>query len=111
MLKILSEKNQPLSALAQANRRYTKGDEVNLTVKDIDNVLQKFREAYKNNLKDEFDGLTVEFRNTDGSLDWWFNIRPSNTEPLLRITIEVAKAEDFTKRQEEIINLVNQFNN
>ncbi len=109
-LEIISTKDKKLSELVAANAKYYRGDEINLTVENIPAILSAFREVYKNNLRDELDGLTIEFWQEDGSLDWWFNIRPSNTEPLLRITIETVKVEDFAKRQEEIIKLINQAN-
>ena len=63
--------------------------------------LQKIRDHYKANILDEMDGITVEFP------DYWINVRASNTEPLLRITVEAADDEELKKRQEEVLRVIN----
>ena len=56
--------------------------------------------TYKENILDEIDGITVEFDN------WWFNIRPSNTEPLLRLTVEASSKEILEEKIKELENLI-----
>ena len=79
---------------------YIRGDEINIKVDDILVKLDKIRTYYKDNVKDEFDGITVEFE------DWWFNVRPSNTEPLLRVTVEAENGGELKKRQEEVMKVI-----
>ncbi len=99
-LKVLSEDNRPLSEIIKEFELYYRADEINLTVKDIDKELDKIRDKYKDNIRDEIDGITVEFD------DWWFNVRPSNTEPLLRITVEAADKESANQHQQELVSLI-----
>lgn len=82
-LSIISQANQPLSQLVAPLRKgYVQIAETNFTVKDKDTVLQKISAACQDGQQDWLDGLTVNYQ------DYWFNVRPSNTEPLLRLNAE-----------------------
>ena len=100
-LQTISEDGRPLSQIIKDYSLYVRGDENNLKVENIAESLAKIRTHYHANLLDEFDGITVEFN------DWWFNVRPSNTEPLLRITVEANNQEELEKHQAEILNIIN----
>lgn len=100
-LQTISEDGRPLSAIIKDYQLYVRGDELNLTVKDIPAKLDKIRQHYQKNILDEIDGITVEFG------DWWFNVRASNTEPLLRITVEAKNEEELKKKQEEVLKVIN----
>jgi phosphomannomutase len=99
-LETISEDGRPLSAIIADYELYQKADEINLQVDDIAGSLDKIRQHFKDSIKDEIDGLTVEFK------DWWFNVRPSNTEPLLRITVEAKTIEQLGARQKEILQIL-----
>jgi phosphomannomutase len=89
-----------LTALADKYRLYHDSGELNFTVVDQDAVMAKLRMAYKGGKQDELDGLSVNYD------DWWFNVRPSNTEPLLRLNVEaktVAKLREETGKLKAII--------
>jgi phosphomannomutase len=101
-LQTISEDGRPLSQIIKDYTLYARGDEINLTVTDIPGKLEKIRKHYVANVLDEMDGITVEFK------DWWFNIRPSNTEPLLRITVEANNEEELKKKQEEVLKVINE---
>lgn len=58
------------------------------------------KEAFKNSKQDELDGLTVEEK------DFWFNLRPSNTEPLLRLNIEADSPATLKKRTDELLTII-----
>jgi phosphomannomutase len=96
-LAALGETSQSttLSELLAPYQRYIESGEINSTVADAKAVMNKLRDIYggKSELSlDELDGLTVS------SADWWFNVRASNTEPLLRLNVEArtsAKVEDL----------------
>ncbi len=60
--------------------------------------LKILKEKYKNGSQNEMDGLTVEFSN------WWFNIRPSHTEPLIKLVIEAKRKEILEEKKKEILN-------
>ena len=79
----LFESSKPLSELLKPFNRYVSSGELNTTVKDIPAKLQAIRDTYsKNHEIDELDGITVTAK------DYWFNVRASNTEPLLRLNVE-----------------------
>jgi phosphomannomutase len=79
----LFESTKPLSELLKPFNRYVSSGEINTTVKDIPAKLQAIRDTYsKNHEIDELDGITVTAK------DYWFNVRASNTEPLLRLNVE-----------------------
>jgi phosphomannomutase len=82
----------PLSALLADYSRYAASGEINTTVADQAAVLDAIRATYSARPGvelDELDGLTVSGRSEAGA-GWWFNVRPSNTEPLLRLNVEGA---------------------
>ncbi len=82
LLKVISDSNREVSELASEFSPYAKSAEINFQIEDKGVVLEKIIEKYSDGKQDYLDGITVEYP------DWWFNIRPSNTEPLLRLTIE-----------------------
>ena len=76
----------PLSELRKPFERYAQSGEINLEFADPAAVIERVAEEYKEADQDRLDGLTVDLG------DWWFNLRPSNTEPLLRLNLEAATA-------------------
>lgn len=88
VLNILSQSDEPLSKLIEPLRRYSSTGEVNFEVEDKVTMMKELARIYSSGQIDDLDGVTVQFK------DWWFNCRPSNTEPLLRLIIE-AKSEDM----------------
>lgn len=100
LLMLISEHNKKLSQITAGLNPYFKGDEVNVKVNDIPATVAKVKEKYADGRQDELDGITVEYKN------WWFNVRPSNTEPLLRITVEGDTADIHTNRQRELVEYI-----
>jgi phosphomannomutase len=103
VLSALAEGDQPLSVLAAAYERYAASGEVNSTVSDVAASLAAVRAAYEPRpgvSLDFLDGMTV-----DGP-GWWFNLRPSNTEPLLRLNVEAADATTMAAVRVEVLALV-----
>ena len=86
VLEAMSEADTPLSKMLVPYERYSDSGEINSEVTDQQATLGKLAERYADGRQDTLDGLTVEYE------DWWFNCRPSNTEPLLRLNLE-AKTE------------------
>ncbi|HYC76017.1 MAG TPA: phosphomannomutase/phosphoglucomutase [Planctomycetota bacterium] len=84
LLSILSESAAKLSELVAPTRRYVSTGEINFHVEDKDGVLRALKERFRDGEVDELDGVTVQYR------DWWFNVRKSNTEPLLRLNLEAS---------------------
>ena len=75
---------QPLSVVRRPYERYAASGEINTQVDDATAVIERISEQYSECGQDRLDGLTVDCG------DWWFNLRPSNTEPLLRLNLEAA---------------------
>ncbi len=102
-LAALAETDQPLSELAGHYERYVLSGEINSTVADQQAVVAEIEERYADDgapepaQVDHLDGLTVA---TD---DWWFNVRPSNTEPLLRLNVEGKDAATMERVRDEVL--------
>lgn len=100
-LEALSDVSQPLSQIINGFEKYAHSPEINVRVADIPAVISKIKEKYQDAKIDLLDGITVEYP------DWWLNVRPSNTEPLLRITVEAKNQDELKKRQEEVLRVIN----
>jgi len=96
VLEQLSLSSGTLSELLAPLRRYSASGEINTQVSDTGLVIDKVAERYANESTDRLDGLTVD------AGDWWFNLRPSNTEPLLRLNLEAADDDSVAKRVAEV---------
>jgi phosphomannomutase len=109
VLAALGEQDQPLSRLVAEYERYTPyvaSGEINSTVADAaavtDRVRDTYATAYPDAVIDTLDGLTVA--HWDGQHpQWWFNLRASNTEPLLRLNVEAADADIMTKLRDDVL--------
>lgn len=97
---LLSKSGKPLSELIRPLCRYAKSEEINSEVHNVDAVFQRLRETYRNGRMFELDGLSVEFP------DWWFNVRSSNTEPLVRLNLEAATPEQLADHQQELLGII-----
>ncbi len=100
ILCAMDDMNKSLSELATYYKKYYHSDEINFKVKNQKIILDKLKEIYKNCEIEEIDGLSVYCN------DWWFNIRPSNTEPLLRLNLEADTEELMNKKIEEIKTII-----
>ena len=103
VLEALSAFDGTLSELLAPFDRYAASGEINFSVDDPAAVVEKVSLAYAaTGSQDTLDGLTVDM----GA--WWFNLRPSNTEPLLRLNLEAATATDCAARLDEVSALIAQ---
>ncbi|MFG3260569.1 phosphomannomutase/phosphoglucomutase [Streptomyces sp. NPDC048172] len=103
VLAALGEQDGTLSELVARYDRYAASGEINSTVDDQAGRLAAVKETYaarEDAELDELDGLTVT------GPDWWFNLRPSNTEPLLRLNIEARDADTVARLRDEVLALV-----
>jgi phosphomannomutase len=100
VLERLSVASEPLSALRQPFERYAASGEINVTVDDPQTVIDAVASTFSGSPQDRTDGLTVEMG------DWWFNLRPSNTEPLLRLNLEAADEAACEDHTAEVLELV-----
>jgi len=103
VLGALAESDRPLSELLGHYQRYVHSGEINSVVADPAAVLAGLRSAYGGRAGvtlDELDGLTVSHR------DWWFNVRPSNTEPLLRLNAEGVDAATLAAVRDDVLTRI-----
>jgi len=98
-LERLSLEGGQLSSLIAPLQRYTNSGEVNAEVDNTEEAIDKVSDFFSDEQQDRLDGLTVECD------DWWFNLRPSNTEPLLRLNVEGPDERQVEDRVEQILNL------
>ena len=96
LLEELSRAGVPLSELRRPFDRYVASGEVNFTVADPAALTEAVARLYRDHAQDRLDGLTVDCG------DWWFNLRPSNTEPLLRLNLEARSAGECARRLAEV---------
>ena len=98
---LVSQTGRPLSELVKPIKRYFASGEINSEVHDTKAVLQKLRTKYAGQGKViELDGFSVEFP------DWWFNVRSSNTEPLIRLNLEAKTQAQMAQKRDEILALI-----
>jgi phosphomannomutase len=96
----LSKANVPLSQLLQPYRRYVASGEINSRVDDQQAKIEFLATKLSQDRQDRLDGLTVEFD------DWWCNVRPSNTEPLLRLNVEAVTPELLADKTAMVLGLI-----
>jgi phosphomannomutase len=105
VLEVLSRAGRPLSEVRKDFERYTDSGEINTEVADQAAIIERVAthytpDRYPGATQDRMDGLTVDVG------DWWFNLRPSNTEPLLRLNLEAATPADCEARTAEVLTLI-----
>jgi len=96
ILNIVSRAKKPVSELIAPLRRYHASGEINFEVEDKQARMEELARRYSDGQVDYLDGVTVSFK------DWWFNCRPSNTEPLLRLNVEAKTKELLEEKLEQI---------
>ena len=100
VLELLSKSGQPLSQLRTPFERYFDSGEINTKVTDPQAVIERVAAEFADQKQDRLDGLTVDA----GS--WWFNLRPSNTEPLLRLNLEADTEASRATQVERVLGLI-----
>src|SRR3954447_8571690 len=102
MLELLSKRGEKLSRLLEPYRsRYFITGEINSRVEDVPLKLLELKERFgRGGQVSHLDGLSVDFD------DWHFNVRPSNTEPLLRLNLEALSEEDMERRRDEVLGVI-----
>jgi phosphomannomutase len=100
ILAEMSRSGQPLSQLRVPFERYEASGEINTEVADVSRVIDAVASRFRDLPQDRVDGLTVDCG------DWWFNLRPSNTEPLLRLNLEAPTRGECDDRVAELLALI-----
>jgi phosphomannomutase len=99
-LELLSKSNRELGDILKDIDPYVRSGEINSRVVDIDKKIDEVASLYADGESDRMDGLTVQYR------DWWFNIRPSNTEPLLRLNVEANTKELLDEKIKGLLGII-----
>ena len=100
VLNLLRREGSRLSELVAPIARYAKTPEINFVVEDKQGKIQELAERFADGQIDYLDGITVQYD------DWWFNVRPSNTEPYLRLVMEATTEQELARRREELFGLL-----
>jgi phosphomannomutase len=103
MLELISKRGRPLSEILEPYRRqYFLTGELNTPVPDVPSKIRELEERYaaEGGRISHLDGVSVDFD------DWHFNVRPSNTEPLLRLNLEALSEERMAEKRDEVLDLI-----
>jgi phosphomannomutase len=96
VLNILGATDSPASELIAPLKRFSSSGEVNFEVEDKAGMMKELARKFSQGQVDDLDGVTVQFK------DWWFNVRPSNTEPLLRLNVEAKTPELLEEKFDQL---------
>jgi phosphomannomutase len=99
-LELMSTENRPLDELVADVSPYVRSGEINSRVADSSARIEAVSGRFGDGRQDRLDGLTVAYD------DYWFNLRPSNTEPLLRLNVEAASPELLKAKTEELLKII-----
>ncbi|EAR24799.1 phosphomannomutase/phosphoglucomutase [marine actinobacterium PHSC20C1] len=107
LLAEFGSQQEPLSVLADRYSPYASSGEINSVVADVAAATARIREAFAGEAEfDELDGLTVTGKTTTDEPFWWFNVRPSNTEPLLRLNAEAGSVATLEAVRDRVLALI-----
>jgi phosphomannomutase len=100
VLNLLRKSGKPMSELVAPLRRYAKSPEINFEVEDKQGKIDELARRYADGEIDYLDGISVRYPS------WWFNVRPSNTEPYLRLVLEADTPAELERRRGELTELL-----
>ena len=100
VLEVLARSGLPLSRLMAGIDRYYFSGEMNFTVPNGAQIVEKVRQDYAEGALTSLDGIRIDYPT------WWFNLRISNTEPLLRLVLEATTEEELTRRKDELVSKI-----
>ena len=100
MLSIIGAQDEPLSQIVAPLYTYSQSGEINFQIEDKDGKIREIADHYRRAQIDYLDGITVD------NGDWWFNVRKSNTEPLLRLNLEAKNAQMLEEKFGELKKLL-----
>ncbi len=102
MLNLLALKKAPISTLIAPLRTYSATGEINMQVANKDAIYAALEQRYSDAKQDHLDGLSVDYPS------WWFNLRASNTEPLIRLNLEAGSRGEMDARKAEVLRTIEQ---
>jgi phosphomannomutase len=109
VLAEFGSQESPLSEFAKKYNPYFLSGEINSTVSDVAAAKARVVQAFADRATfDEFDGITAQGKPAEAGQWWWFNVRASNTEPLLRLNVEASNEDAMTQIRNEVLDLIQQ---
>jgi phosphomannomutase len=100
VLELISQEGKSVSELIRSLSTRVRSGEINTHVADIPGTLARIERHFADGAIDHLDGTTVSYPT------WWFNVRPSNTEPLLRLNVEADTREQMEQKRDEVLALI-----
>ena len=97
---LICKRNQKVSDLVKPLRKYFASGEINSRVADVKPIIAAIKAKYSDGNMYELDGISSEYTN------WWFNVRSSNTEPLLRLIVEADTRELMEEKRDELLKII-----
>jgi phosphomannomutase len=100
ILNVLSAKGAPLSQLVEPLQKYAQSGEISVRVGAVPQLFEELQTTYQDGHQERLDGLSVEYPN------WWFNLRKSNTEPVVRLVMEANDEKTAAREKERLLNII-----
>ncbi|MBU4493565.1 MAG: phosphomannomutase/phosphoglucomutase, partial [Nanoarchaeota archaeon] len=100
MLELISIKNKPFSEILKPTEKYFISGEINSKVSDKEAVIKKLEQEFSDGKISHMDGVSVDYD------DWHFNVRPSNTEPLIRLNLEAKTKEKMEEMRDKVLEII-----
>jgi phosphomannomutase len=100
VLNLVAGSKAPASELIRPLRKYAASGEINSKVESPRDVLDRLAGLYEDGQQSRLDGLSVDYP------DWWFNVRMSNTEPLVRLNLEAPTEDEMTRRRDQLLKVI-----
>ncbi len=100
IIDLIAEEKKKISDLIRPLKKYFASGEINSQVEDKEAKMKELAKKYKDGKASLLDGVRVEYE------DWWFNVRPSNTEPLLRLNLEAKTRKLMEEKRDEILKII-----
>jgi phosphomannomutase len=101
-LEYVSQQNQPVSKIIKPYKKYAHSGEINSVIDDKQAAIKRIEQQYAGGKISRLDGITVTYD------DFWFNVRPSNTEPKLRLNLEAVDEATMKEKRDEVLALIRQ---
>lgn len=106
LLNLMAETGKPISELVSELRRYYHSGEINSEVSDKEAVMEELKKKYSDGEIGEMDGVKISFWSNKPGKRWWLNVRPSNTEPVLRLNLEADNEELMKEKKDEVLGVI-----
>jgi phosphomannomutase len=100
ILQELSESGMSFAEYIKPYKRYFHSGEINSKVADVQKKIEELKKEYSDGKQNDLDGISVEYQ------DWWFNVRGSNTEPVLRLNLEAKSKEIMEEKKDEVLSII-----